>query len=125
MFWSMFQLILGLMGGAALLAFIFTLLTIINDEEISDMFGFITAALVVIMLLFIMLTPSKFVMLENEYYANQDELRPACIKELKTVIIDSIPAKCVEKYITFKADSAYIDTLYRKYKAKSVKQLTK
>lgn len=124
MYWSTYQVILGLMGGAALLSFIFAMITT-NDEEVSAMFGFILAAIVVIMAFFIILTPSKFVMLENEYYANQDELRPACIKEMKTVIIDSIPAKCAEKYITFKADSAFIDTMYRKYKAESVKQLTK
>lgn len=123
MYWTMYQLIIGLMGGATLLAFILTLLTT-NDDEICSWFAFIGSALVVIMVLFALLTPSKFVMLENEYYANQDKLRPACIKEMKTVIIDSIPAECAEKYIMFKADSAYVDTLYHEYKAKSIKQMT-
>lgn len=96
-----------------------------NDEDVSLFFGIGALVFFIAAVLVFCFTPSKYVMLESEYYAMQNELRPNCIKQLNTINIDSLPASCVEEYIEFKADSTHVDTLYHKYRERNLKKLSK
>lgn len=124
MYASTFEFVMQILIVAFFTSIVLSMATYQNDD-VSTFFGIGAIVFFAVAVSIFCFTPSKYVMLESEYYAMQNELRPNCVKQLDVVNIDNLSASCVEEYIEFKSDSIHIDTIYHKYRERNLKKLSK
>ena len=126
MYWHTFLTIEAVLIVGTILSFLAMITSgISNDDDLCAGAAVFCVVFFFAAIVFGLATPSKLVLLENEYNANKSELRPDCVKQLDSVDVETLSASCAEEYIEFRKDSSWIDTTYKKNRAKAVQQLMK
>ena len=126
MYWNTFLTIEAVLVVGTALSFLAMITSgISNDDDLCVGAAIFALLFLIAAIIFGFATPSKLVLLENEYNANKSELRPDCVKQLDSVNIETLPAACAEDYIDFRKDSIWIDEHYKINRAKAVQQLMK
>ncbi len=126
MYWHTFLTVEAVLIVGTALSFLAMLTSgISNDDDLCAGAAVFCVVFFIAAVVFGLATPSKLVLLENEYNANKSELRPDCVKQLDSVDVETLTASCAEEYIDFRKDSIWIDEHYKMNRAEAVKQLMK
>jgi hypothetical protein len=126
MYWNTFLTIEATLAVCTILAFLSMIISgVNNDDDLCAGAAVFCVVFFIATMIFGLATPSKLVLLENEYNANKNELRPDCVKQLDSIDIETLPAACAEEYISFRKDSIWIDEHYKANRAAAVKELMK